>query len=372
MTKTNRKNEAVWNDKQSRWSIKVQRNGIRKSFYSSVSGKKGKIDCEKKADAWLENALGGENLKVSELYEGFIDDMKLLDKSYGQYQSIGRSRILPIIGKRRIGSITEQDLQNVIHSASKDGLSKKTLRNIRGCIFAFFKYCRKRKCTNLIPEDLEIRRTAPTYEKRTLQPAEIKKIFSSDMTTYKGREIEDRYIYLYRFGICTGLRPSELLGLQWKDISGDTITVHRGINKEGKITSGKNENARRTFKLSSQAQDALALQKKQLREEHVVSIWVFPWRDGGYTSHNNLYKAWKRYAEHNGITPVSLYEMSRHTFVSINKHMPIELLKTVVGHSTTMSTTETYGHLLEGELELAQAYQDKVMTDILEDTFEDT
>lgn len=363
MPTTKRKNEAVWDGK--RWSIKVQTNGVRKSFYSSITGKKGKIDCERKADDWLENSLQGENIKVSVLFDSFIEDMKQLDKSYGQYESFGKTRIVPAIGNKRIGSVSEQDLQEIIHTASRDGLSKKTQRNLRGCMTSFIKYCRKRKCTTLVPADLEIRRSAPTYEKRTLQPEEIKKIFSTDLTKYKGRIIEDRYIHLYRFAICTGLRPSELLGLQWGDISDGTITVHRYINKDGKFTSGKNANAHRTFRLSVKAQEALAQQKQELKDEHIASVWVFPWTDGNFTSLNNLYKAWKRYAEHNGITPVSLYEMSRHTFVSLNKHMPIELLKIVAGHSETMQTTDTYGHLLQGELELAKAYQDKVMKDLL-------
>ena len=363
--KKTRKNEASWDDKSRRWCIKVQTNGSRKSFYSSIEGKKGKIDCEKKADVWLENALGGENTKVEVLFNDFIEDMKKLDKSYGQYESFGRTRIIPALGNRRIGSVSEQDLQDIIHTASRDGLSKKTQRNLRGCLTSFIKYCRKRKCTSLVPVDIEIRRNAPTYDKRTLQPDEIRTIFTSGKTLYKGAEIEDRYIYCYRFAICTGLRPSELLGLQWGDISGDTITVYRGINRQGEITSGKNENAHRTFKLSSQAQEALAQQRKELADAYIASVWVFPWKDGDFTSQDNLYKAWKRYAKHNGITPVSLYEMSRHTFVSINKHMPIELLKILAGHSTTMPTTDTYGHLVQGELDLAKQYADKTMQEIL-------
>lgn len=360
-----RKNEAVWNDKESRWSIKVQRNGVRKSFHSSIFGKKGKIDCEKKADDWLDRSTTGEDMRVDILFDSFIEDMRKLDKNVGQYESFGRTRIKTAIGQRKIGSISEQDLQDIIHTANKDGLSKKTQGNLRGCMTAFIKYCRKRNCTNLVPADLEVRRTAPTYAKRTLQPNEIQKIFSSDKTLYKGREIEDRYIYLYRFAICTGLRPSELCGLQWGDISDGTITVHRYINVDNDMTSGKNKNANRTFKLSALAQESLAQQKIALAEEHIASVWVFPWRDGNFTTQDNLYKAWKRYAKHNGITPVSLYEMSRHTFVSINKHMPIELLKRVVGHSTTMNTTGTYGHLVQGELEQAKEYQDEAMGTLL-------
>ena len=360
-----RSNEAVWSDKDNRWSIKVQRDGVRKSFHSSIKGKRGKIDCEQKADEWIENALSGENMKIDILFNGFIEDMKKLEKSYQQYESFGRTRIVPAIGSRRIGTVTEQDLQDIIHQANRDGLSKKTQKNLRGCLSSFMKYCRKRGCTRLIPADLEIRRNAPTYQKRTLQPEEIKKVFSTKLTLYKGHEEIDRYIYCYRFGICTGLRPSELLGLQWGDIKGDTISVNRGINRQNEITSGKNENAHRTFKLSAQAQKALTGQKRFVSDMCVQSVWVFPWKDGSFTSQDNLYKAWKRYAKHNNITPVSLYEMSRHTFISINKHMPIELLKIVAGHSDTMPTTDTYGHLVKGELELARDYEDKAMQEIL-------
>ena len=114
---TKRKNEASWDGK--RWSIKVQLNGTRKSFYSSIEGKKGKIDCEKKADDWLVNSLNGENLKVEKLFNDFIEDMKQLDKSYKQFESIGRSRIIPSIGKKKISTVTEQDLQNIIHKANR-------------------------------------------------------------------------------------------------------------------------------------------------------------------------------------------------------------------------------------------------------------
>mgnify|MGYP000375794216 FL=1 len=36
-----RTNTAQWYDKQKHWQIKVQKNGVRKSFYSSTPGRAG-------------------------------------------------------------------------------------------------------------------------------------------------------------------------------------------------------------------------------------------------------------------------------------------------------------------------------------------
>ena len=52
-----RKNEAVWLDKYNRWQIKVQSDGVRKTFYSSQKGRKGKIEAEAKADKFINGGI---------------------------------------------------------------------------------------------------------------------------------------------------------------------------------------------------------------------------------------------------------------------------------------------------------------------------
>ena len=44
-----RTNEAAWSESGNRWRISVQRDGERKTFYSSKAGKKGKLEAERKA-----------------------------------------------------------------------------------------------------------------------------------------------------------------------------------------------------------------------------------------------------------------------------------------------------------------------------------
>lgn len=52
-----RKNEARWIEARERWQINVQQDGERRTFTSKTPGKKGKVEAERKADAWMENRI---------------------------------------------------------------------------------------------------------------------------------------------------------------------------------------------------------------------------------------------------------------------------------------------------------------------------
>ena len=60
-----RTNQAKWDAARKRWRIDVQRNGVRRSFYSSQPGRNGKAECHRKADVWInEGTFGGAGLGV--------------------------------------------------------------------------------------------------------------------------------------------------------------------------------------------------------------------------------------------------------------------------------------------------------------------
>lgn len=67
-----RKNEAKWYDSAKRWQIKIQKDGERRTFFSSTKETKGKIAAEKAADAWLENGLASESTKCGELLDAYF------------------------------------------------------------------------------------------------------------------------------------------------------------------------------------------------------------------------------------------------------------------------------------------------------------
>ena len=248
---------------------------------------------------------------------------------------------------------------------SKNNLADKTLRDVRGCLLNWLKWCRKRGKTSLHPEDLTIPAGAKKSEKRIVSPDGLKTLFSCGTTLWRGKPTEDFYIHAYRFAVLTGLRPGELRALEDKnDIQGTRVTVRGAINVHDEATQGKNNNARRTFQMSNLATAEVDGQRAMLRQCGIVTPYLFPAPDGGPMKHDHFYRCWRRYCTSNNIPVVSLYEL-RHTYVSVNKEMPEGLKKMTIGHSQDMDTEGTYGHQMAGDLAKAAAFTEEAFSEII-------
>ncbi|MCD7947539.1 MAG: site-specific integrase [Oscillospiraceae bacterium] len=348
-----RTNTAQWLDKYQRWQIKVQKDGERKTFYSSRPGRAGQRECNAKADAWLDGGIQASNKYVRNYFEQWLQELEVTTGTahHSQYSGYWRTRIKPKIGNLKLDNLTEQHLQAIINQGHKDGLAKKTLMNIRSCLVAFIKYARKCKATNLHPEDIYIPRGAKVKEKKILQPDGIKTLFTKEDSLYLGKVEFEPLVFAWRMQVLTGLRPGELLGLRWDDINfkSQTISIKKSINRFGEETTGKNENARRKFKMMPLVKDLLLEYKKRVS---VLSQSVFNGRGGEPLSQSVYYTRWGKYQTYNNIPKISLYEI-RHTFVSIFKDLPEGLMKPIIGHSVNMDTYGTYGHEVTDDMERA-------------------
>lgn len=337
-----RTNTAAWSDKYHRWQINVQRDGKRRSFYSSKPGRTGQREANAKADAWLDDGIEGGGAQVSALYADFLASRRQSTSRihWRGVESRYKNHIEPVIGRKRIDRVTEQDLQDVINRAySQHGLAAKTLMNLRSDLSAFLKFCRRRRVTTLFPESLTIPASARRPSKGVLQPADLLQLFNSDMTTFKGRPAKEEYINAFRFEVLTGMRPGEIIGLRWEDVHGSTVHLQRAVNDLNEVTQGKNRNAVRKVELPALALCALDAQRQLTGPGGSVF---------GIRSTEDYRTHWYRYCEANGMARTTPYEL-RHTFVSVAKVLPEGQVKAVVGHSRNMDTFGTYGHELEGE-----------------------
>lgn len=336
-----RTNTARWTG--TRWRIDVQKDGTRKSFYSSKPGRTGQREANAKADKWLSCGVSDGALRVSQAYAMWYDTLQETTGTGNCYNVANhwRNWIEPNIGNKKLSALTEQDLQNIINKAYAAGLSKKTLSCICADLRALCKFCRAAKLSTFHPESLHVPAGARLKGKKVLQPSDLLRLFNVDTTTYRGQRVHDDYINAYRFQVLTGLRPGELLGLQWSDIHGSTVHIQRAINIDGETTKGKNQNAVRSFVLSDMARRVL--EEQRAVTGHMESVFGIP-------SEGYYYKRWKAYCAANELTPCSLYEL-RHTFVSVVKTLPAGEVKGLVGHSLDMDTFGVYGHALTGEAE---------------------
>ena len=367
-----RNTEASWVESAQRWQINVQCNGRRKTFVSSKPGRKGKLEAERKADAWLDKGMVDDAVKVKVLLDMFMEDKKTSNgersSSYRQTEQFVRLYIKPVIGDKRMSQLTAIDCQRAIDTAYRlHKLSRKTLMGVRSTIMSFLKWARMSKQSNLLVEGLTVPAGAAPSQRSILQPEALKILFSEDCTLYRGRPRFEPYIYAFRFAVVTGFRPGELIALQHSNITGNRYKLTGSINIRGDRTHGKNDNARRSGELSATAMSILNSQRLYLISNLVDSDYIFPDHidPARPMLEKNYYRHWKRYCAAHGITEgTSVYEL-RHTFCSINDEMPEGLKKMIMGHSKNMDTEGVYGHRKRGDDERAAAYIDRAMEQYL-------
>lgn len=367
----------VWNEKRGYWQLGIQVDGVRKWFYDPTPGRRGQRECEDKAAAWLamDPNTPPSDPVIADVYAEWVQET-LDTTSTNQarsYESFGRLYILPAIGKLHVSRLTnEQQLQKIINSAFRKGasgkpLAKKTLSSLKATINAFVKYLRKHGLTTLHPENLVVPRRAQGSNKQILQPDDLRKLFSIDYTSPRyGRERFEWFIHAFRVQVLTGMRPGEVLGLSPKDISGNIIRVQRSWSTRGEWTDGKNMNAHRVLPITSYVRAEIDAQLEMLQDAGLAgSRCLFPGEDGEPANHRTYRKHLITYCSENDMTVVSPYEL-RHTFVSLNRSLPIEVVKQIAGHSTSMDTFGVYGHDVDGETEQAARMLESVMRGLLE------
>lgn len=358
-----RRAEAAWIESKSYWEIKVQKDGTRKSFRSSLTGRKGKHEAEAKADKWL--ATGLAEMRLQAAWDAFLKWQKDHNGTgnYNKLETTGRLYILPENKNRRLSAMKPQHWQACIDAGVEKGLSRRSCVNIRSTISAFLRFCRRQRWEHIQLEDDDLHipnKAAPMKEKRVLHDADIQTLFSDPYMMKNSHKVVAHFIHAWRFFVVTGLRRGELCGLKHEDVTGSMIHIRRSINAEGEETHGKNDNARRSFAITPSMQKILDDQYAMMDGLGIVSPWVFPDWYGERTDPKALYASWRAYSRQHGIE-CTIHEL-RHTFISINKaDMPLELLKAVVGHSSSMDTIGVYGHEVDGDKERAAAIMDEVI-----------
>ena len=331
---------AKWDGK--RWRLRVSINGSVRSFSSTIPGRRGREDVERRA---RESGRLSELVTFGTAWNRYLEEVEALTgpENYTNTESIGRNYLLPELRDRKLSSLNLQDFQTILFRArKKDGseLSKKTLSNIRGVIVNFSKYCQGAKIMDLPLSLLRVPKNAPKVGKEILQPDQARRLM---------HDFEDEwYINLWRWLLCTGMRPGEALGLKWSDIENGIVTIRRAQNYRGRETEGKNDNARRSFMLNSILDGILADQNR--KTWRLNSDYVFCNHAGKVSLQTVTKNSWSRISREMG-SKTSPYGL-RHTFISfMSQALPEQALKDWVGHSVRMDTYGTYRHAVNGEAE---------------------
>lgn len=116
---TKRTSTAKWIESKGYWMVKVQQDGVRKSFYSSKPGRNGQREANAKADKWLTSGEQDGSIRCKQALAEFLELKKSIvgTSQYLQLETLSRLYILPVIGNKKMERVTFDDLQSIIDRA---------------------------------------------------------------------------------------------------------------------------------------------------------------------------------------------------------------------------------------------------------------
>ena len=340
-------NEPKWDGQ--RWRIRVMQDGKTHSFSCKTPGAKGRKEVTRLYHEWLYGEGSGEKT-VNRVAQEYLEDLKARRgadaESVIQNERYIRLYIAPKCGQKKISKMTQRDWQTLINEASGANgkpLSHKTLMNLRGIISGIVKFGYQDYQCEPLRGNLYIPVGHARNEKAILQEDDIKRLLEPS---------EKWYHSLFIFLAITGMRPGEALGLQVDDVLGSSVRIRRAVNARGKITEGKNENAKRIVPIGALARSILRKTIRRNEDHKLHTEWIFCDLNGNPGNQSTMRNQWNELKKERDL-PGTVYSL-RHTFISMMKNvMPEQMIKDIVGHSVSMDTFGTYGHIIEGDSDKA-------------------
>ena len=176
------------------------------------------------------------------------------------------------------------------------------------------------------------------------------------------RKAADNHYYPVIYtAISTGLRQAELLGLRWRDIDLDflSISISQVLYKRGGVSQfkePKTSHSRRrvamTPKLALYLRDyreERALLKRQMGSFIELDDLVFSSIEGNPINPSGLSRNFSKISKIVGITEVRFHDL-RHTFASLMllRGAKPKVISEALGHASVAFTMDTYSHIIEG------------------------
>lgn len=311
-----------------KWIIQVQVDGKRRSK---------EFETKEEALYWASGIKTGHkeatrkpsSLTVEKAIEKYIETKSaiLSPSTVRGYKGIKESRIEEI-KTTQLSDLTQDKIQRWVNSLSRSH-SPKTVANAHGLISAVLReYHPDMVLHTTLPQKVRPDIQIPTED-------ELKKIIEAARGT--------KYELPITLAIWLGLRQSEIVGLTWSCIKGDTLQIRQAIvmGEDGPTQKGtKSYSGKREIRLPSYIQNLLAEQPR--KNEFIVNL-----------SGKAIYSGFSRICEKAGVPHFRFHDL-RHANASVMLAVgvPDKYSMKRMGHATNNMLKTTYQHTIK-EKELA-------------------
>lgn len=326
----------------------------------------------------IRNPKNSRRVKFRELSEEWLTLMETtgeMKRSTLERMKDLQERTYKFLGNTYVDDISYRQVQQFIVSiANRDGLSEKTQKHYLSFVSDVMRYAKRCGLTKDNPcKDISIVRTgSKEREVYTLEEeSRLLYLLSSDNVPLKYRAFFELAIYC-------GLRRSEILGLEWKDIDFTyaILSVVRTSQYRGKETgtytdTPKTKNSARSISVTPGLLNTLRDLKLEQNEQRTKcgDQWIetdrlFTQWNGAPIHPNTPYSYLQKLCVKNDI-PFKGIHSFRHAFATnliTSNEVDIRTVSALMGHSQTSTTMNIYAH----EVKRVSAKSMGLMANLLE------
>jgi integrase len=211
--------------------------------------------------------IPGAAITIESALIEWLNDIKsqIEHTTYCDYQLAVFREWIPLWGKRHLTELTRSDLKGWV---AERNCSLKRIRNLLLPLRGMYSLASDEgKITQNPFTDWSPRKKEPPKEKEEIDP------FSPAEVTAILEACDGQIRNLFQFAFWSGLRTSELVGLQWKDVDlkNRTVSVRRAVVRK-RVKRPKTIAGRRTITLLEPAFNALFDQRQYSHDQDAVFL----------------------------------------------------------------------------------------------------
>ena len=296
--------------------------------------------------------------------EGYVNT-NCSQRTYDGYQTICENHLSPALGHVPIAALQPPVIQ-AYYGRACETLSARTVHHHHRLLSQSLKYAVRQGYLGRNPAELVDPPSPRKKVMRTLTPGEVEVLLETATDSW-------HYPVIYT-AVSTGLRQAELLGLRWRDIDLDMLSIsvsqvlykRRGVCQ---FKEPKTAHSRRRVAMTPK----LALFLREYKAERESLFWqlgqplsldslVFASVEGKPIDPSVLSHDFARVVKRAGLEGVRFHDL-RHTFASLMllRGAKPKVISEALGHASVAFTMDVYSHILSGMQEEAMALLDEVM-----------
>ncbi len=278
---------------------------------------------------------------------------RVRERTLESYESIIRMHITPHIGGQRLDRLQPEHLEQLYNLLLEQGLSPTTVLRVHRIISRALKVAMQRQRIH--------RNVATLVDPPAQRPSEVATALTLEEATAVLHTAQShRNAARWTVALALGLRQSEALALQWKDIDllNGTLTVRRTLHRvKGKglvYEPPKTKRSMRTLALPVPLIRALHEHKTRQTGERMLAAneWhdddlVFAQPNGRPIDKKVDYKHWRDLLREAGVRHVRLHD-GRHTAATLllSEGVHPRVVMELLGHSQMRTTMDIYSHVM--------------------------